>query len=129
MPIDDDTQHMEMMDNWEHDVHEENDDFDFDLIQAPPPQIEEDVFHVEAVPKRVNMQHLKTQLWSKIEARRREQQEIAFEDIIPELIESLDVSFGVCFACSLHLAVEHGFHIVNHSDGKACFVLNNSMQP
>ena len=129
MPVDDDAQHMEMMGDWGRDVQDENEDFEFDLIQAPPPQIEEDVFHVEAVPKRVNMQHLKTELWSKIEARRPEQQEIAFEDILPELTESLDVSFGVCFACSLHLAVEHGFHIVNHSNGKACIVLDQSMRP
>ena len=97
----------------------------FGLVEAPP-QIEEDSVQVETVPSRVDMGQIKTVLWAKIEdlgRGRGPEDEIPFDAFVRDVTRSVDVSFGICFACSLHLAVERDFEIVNTSEGGASIML------
>lgn len=108
------------------DNYVDNEEVEFDLIAAPP-QIVEDEFRVDFVPSRVNMRDLKSKLWDKIEEVRNAegQQELPFSHCLQELTRESGVSFGVCFACLLHLAIEHNFHIVSNEIGEASIILDS----
>lgn len=59
------------------------------------------------------MHLLKSDLWSRIEAMGRNQTEIPFGDLVDGIMQNGDLSIGLCFSGSLHLAAEKGFHIIN----------------
>jgi len=61
------------------------------------------------------MHQLKSDLWSRIEAMGRNQTEIPFSAFVDDVMQNEDLSIGLCFSGSLHLAAERGFHIINNT--------------
>lgn len=102
----------------------DNDDENFDLVEAPS-LIEEEAVQVDMVMNRVNMQQLKAKMWNIIESlRERSGDKVRFELCFRGVKASLDVSFGVCFVSLLQLAIEHNFHVVNDETDSMIISLN-----
>eukprot|EP00210_Caulerpa_lentillifera_P007262 g6948.t1 len=85
---------------------------DYGIFEAPE-QIDEEHVQVDLMPAKVNMHQLKSDLWSRINSMGKNNAEISFDALVSDLMQSGDISVGLCFSGSLHLAAEHGFHITN----------------